>query len=194
MTVLALIIRQPSNASRLKYTLDEECPWAQWSRGYSHKSIKILLERGYIRVSKTGRNRRSEDVYEHTPDGLGVFLDWVVKEACVPEPIRDSLLLWLMLAKESELSRIVEAIRVREQTALKNLATALALMNQERLAKAFGPSDGSDFNGRMLYAVRCFQVGSFRDTATRLKRMLLLAENLGEGLQMQLADSDVYPE
>lgn len=191
MTVLGLIIRQPSNASRIKDILDEECPWAQWSRGYSHKSIERLLERGFIEVSRAGRNRRSEDVYAHTPNGLEVFLDWVAKEATVPEPIRDSLLLWLMLAQESELPQIVSAIRIREHAAVKDLETALALLNRERFTNAFGPPDGSDFKGRMLYLVRSFQVGMFRDTATRFKRMLLLAENLGEGLQ--LADSDVYP-
>lgn len=191
MTVLGLIIRQPSNASRIKTLLDEECPWAQWSRGYSHKSTEKLLERGYIQVSKSGRKRRSEDIYEHTDNGLEVFLDWVAKEATVPEPIRDSLLLWLLLAQESELPRIISAIRVREQAATKDLETALALLNRERFTKAFGPPDGSDFKGRMLWAVRSFQVSMFRDTATRFRRMLLLAENLGEG--MPVTDSDAYP-
>jgi DNA-binding PadR family transcriptional regulator len=191
MTVLGLIIRQPSNASRLKGLLDEECPWGQWSRTYPYKSAEKLMERGFIRVSKAGRNRPSEAVYEHTQHGLEVFLDWVAKEATVPEPIRDSLMLWLVHAQESELPQVLSTIRVREEAATKNLETALGLLNRERLSGAFGPSDGSDFKGRMLYLVRSFQVSTFRDTVTRIKRMLLLAENLGEG--MQLADSDVYP-
>jgi DNA-binding PadR family transcriptional regulator len=191
MTVLGLIIRQPSNASSLKTLLDEECPWGQWSRGYSYKSTEKLVARGFIRISKAGRNRPSEAIYEHTEHGLDVFLDWVAKEATVPEPIRDALLLWLILAQESELPQILATLRLREQTAMKNLETALALLNRERFAGAFGPSDGSDFKGRMLYLVRSFQVGTFRDTVTRLKKMLLLAENLGEVLK--LADSDVYP-
>jgi DNA-binding PadR family transcriptional regulator len=170
MAILGLLIERPDTASRLRTRLAREYPHGRWSRSIAYNDVPTLARHGLIKQVQTG-DKRSEDIYEVTPEGRAAFKEWLGDAAKAPPSVREAMLLWLEHSDESELPQILQIISEVEEGARAEFEAAQTRLNTERVLGNLGPSDGSDWRGRMRDAVLSELVLMCGERARRLKRL-----------------------
>jgi DNA-binding PadR family transcriptional regulator len=187
MAILGLLIQQPDTPSRIRTRLACEFPHGRWSRSIAYNDVPSLARQGLIRRIREGE-KRSEDIYEVTPDGRAALREWVGDAAKAPPPVRDAMLLWLEHSDESELPEILQVVHEVEEAARAEFEAAQTRLNTERALGNLGPADGSDWHGRMRDAVLSELVLMCGERARRLKRLRQKLLNHGREMHTQVAE------
>jgi DNA-binding MarR family transcriptional regulator len=185
MAILSLLVRQAGTPSHLRMRMNREFPHGRWSRSIVHGDVPNLLRRGLIRRVGEG-GRRSEDVYEATPEGVAALRGWLREAARAPRPLRDAMQLWLEHSDESELPDVIAVLRELELDARADFEAAQIRLNTERALGRLGPADGSDWHGRVRDAVLGDLVATCGHRVMQLKRLRRKIENEGRDLHREV--------
>jgi DNA-binding PadR family transcriptional regulator len=186
--ILGLFVAEPSTAKNVKARLRREHPKAAWSRSIVNTTVRALVEQDLIVLVHKGR-KPDMHFYEATDKGITEFRRWLAEEARAPVPLRDAFIVWMDHSTEDELPELLTVAREQEETALGELDKAQERMNVERERGRLGPADGSDWNGRMRYAVLSRRVKLCNAQAELAKDFRL---NLMQGYHMhrQMPEDD----
>jgi hypothetical protein len=65
MAILGLLIQRPDSINGVKLRLTDRFPSAGWSRSIAHGAVPSLVERGFVRMARSGAEH-SLDLYEAT--------------------------------------------------------------------------------------------------------------------------------
>jgi hypothetical protein len=176
MAILGLLIQQPDTPSGVKDRLSQEFPHGRWSRNIVYGNMPKLARRGLICRVQEGEEG---DLWKATQRGAAEFKKWLSRAAAAPPPRRDPRLLWLEHSDESEQPEMLRVVRAVEATVRAEFAAAQTRLNTERAAGSFGPSDGSDWQGRMHYAVLKLEVLGCGARLLEMKKLIETIENKG---------------
>jgi DNA-binding PadR family transcriptional regulator len=172
--VLSLLLDGPATHASIKKRLRLEYPHADWSRSIVNVSLPALVAQGLIVLIGSGA-RRGDDLYEITDDGIVEFRQWAREAGRAVGPLRDALQGWIENSNPEELPRVIATVREVELEASAKLSEAQAFLNSERQLGRCGPPDGSDYQGRVHYAVL---MDSVKYWDQRVARCKLLRANL----------------
>lgn len=150
--ILGLFVAEPSTGKNIKARLRREHPNASWSPSIVNQTIPVLVERKLIVCVRKGA-KADQHFYRATRAGVEDFKSWMAVTPRAPLPLRDSFVVWMDHSTEEELPELLTAAREQEETALAELDHAQMRLNAERERGHFGPADGSDWNGRVRYAI-----------------------------------------
>jgi DNA-binding PadR family transcriptional regulator len=168
--ILSLLLDGPETHANIKKRLRHEYPHASWSRSIVNVSLPALVAQGLIVLIGSGA-RRGEDLYEITEDGLAEFRRWARETSRSVGPLRDPLQGWIANSKPEELPRVIATVREVELEASEELFAAQQRLNSERTLGRCGPSDGSDYQGRVHYAILMDSVKYWEQRITRCKQL-----------------------
>jgi DNA-binding PadR family transcriptional regulator len=172
--ILSLLLDGPETHASIKKRLRREYPHAGWSRSIVNVSLPALVAQGLIVLIGSGE-RRGDDLYEITEDGIAGFRRWAREAARSVGPLREPLQGWIENSRPEELPRLIATVREVELEARAKLSEAQAFLNSERTLGRCGPPDGSDYQGRVHYAI-LMDSGKYWDQ--RVARCKLLRANL----------------
>jgi DNA-binding PadR family transcriptional regulator len=150
--VLSLFVGQPETVGSIRRRLRREYADAHWSRSIVDHAIPALESQGFITLIEAGK-KLQDWIYEITAAGREEFRRWVRESSRRPAPIREPLLLWIEHSTPDELPALLAIIKETEEAAKQKLAIAKRRLDAERERGMFGPSDSSDWNGRIRYAI-----------------------------------------
>jgi DNA-binding PadR family transcriptional regulator len=184
MAILALLIRRPDTPSRVRVRLAEEFPHGRWSRSIAYNDVPNLAKQGLIRKTQGGK-KKSEDLYEATPEGIATFKEWLSETAGALPPVRDALLLWLEHSEEAELPELIRVVCEAEDAARAEFVGAQVRLNTERALGNLGPADGADWHGQIRYTVLSELMQMCGERAMRLKRLRKKLQGQGRELQTE---------
>lgn len=172
--ILSLLLDGPETHANITKRLRREYPHAGWSRSIVYASLPALVAQGLIVLIGQG-DRRGDDLYEITDAGIAEFERWARETSRSVGPLRDPLQGWIENAKPEELPAVIATVRTVELEATTKVSEAQAHLNSERQLGRLGPRDGSDYEGRLRYAVLADSVLYWEQRVTRYK---VLRENL----------------
>ena len=172
--VLSLLLDGPETHASIKKRLRREYPHAGWSRSIVNVSLPALVAQGLIILIGSG-DRRGDDLYEITGDGIAEFQRWASETSRSVGPLRESLQSWIENSKPEELPRVIATVRGVELEANAKLSEAQRFLNSERHLGRCGPADGSDHQGRVHYSILMDSVIYWEQRVARSK---YLRENL----------------
>lgn len=150
--VLSLFVGQPETVGSIRRRLNREYAEARWSRSIVDHAIPALESQGFITLIEAGK-KPQDRIYEITAAGKEEFRRWVRESSREPVPIREPLQLWIEHSTPDELPALLAIIKESEEAAKQKLAMAKRHLDAERERGRFGPSDSSDWNGRIRYAI-----------------------------------------
>lgn len=150
--MLGLLCERPDSASRVALRLEKGYPHGRWSRTTNYAIFLELAERGAIRKVRSGKTP-PDDLYETTPLGTAEFNEWLREAVKAPPRIRDPMQAWVQHSEESELPELIQAISELQESWRTEYEKAQERLNAELRFGRLGPSDGSDWQGRVRYAV-----------------------------------------
>ncbi len=178
--ILSLFLAGPETHSNIKARLRREYGDARWSRSIVNSSIPALAEQGHVRLLREGE-KRADDLYEITKQGVGEFRRYMRESPRAPAPLREPLQLWIEHSTPDELPVLLSVIRETELAASSELEAAQLRLHNDRALGKLGPKDGSDWNGRMRYAVLSDRVLYWQQRVERcmgLRQMLTGGRNM----------------
>jgi DNA-binding PadR family transcriptional regulator len=184
LAVLRLLVDRPGSPVHIRARLEVEHPEEEWSRSVAYKNTVNLAQQGLIQLVAEG-SQKSEDIYELTDAGLVELRRWAEEIAREPPPDRDGMLLWIEHADESEIPKILEVLREKEEDACEARDAARQKLNKERRRGAFGSADSSEFRGLMRYIVHRQAVASRSARVDELKKTRQMLEKRGPGLLLE---------
>jgi DNA-binding PadR family transcriptional regulator len=190
MAILSLLVGGPESRSGIRSRLRREFPSGNWSRSIVDSSLPSLLEKGSVVLVGSGEEP-SEEIYEASARGVDEFREWMRGSARAPLPLRDSFLLWIEHSTEAELPSLIQAAREMEEAAKAEFDEARRRLNSERVLGNLGPPDGSDWTGRMRYAVLSETVVIWHQRAARLKSLRLrLSQGYSKHAEIPVDDDE----
>jgi DNA-binding PadR family transcriptional regulator len=187
MAILGLLIQQPDTPSHVRGRLARDFPHGRWSPSIAYNDMRDLARQDLIRRIRMGE-KRSEDVFEATPEGRAALKEWLRDASRAPPAVRDAMLLWLEHSDESEKPEILEVIRELEKIARAEFEAAQTRLNTERMLGNLGPPDGSDWHGRMRNALLTELVLMSGQQCMRLVRLRQKVLNKGRELHAEAAE------
>ncbi len=175
--ILGLFVTEPSTTKNIRARLRREFPHAVWSASIVSTTIPALVGQGLIVLVREG-SKPSEHFYEATEKGIAEFRRWMAESPRAPSPLRDSFVVWIANSKEDELPELLTAVREKEEEAYAELDAAQRRLRIERDLGSLGRANGSDWNGRMRYAVLSHMAAAWNARVELAKNMRL---NLTQG-------------
>jgi DNA-binding PadR family transcriptional regulator len=178
--ILSLFLDGPDTHAGIKDRLRREFPHASWSRSIVNSSLPALVTQGLIVLIASGE-QRGEDLYEITEAGIADFRRWMREAPRSTGPLREPLQVWIEHSTPDELPHVLAVVRETEREATKKVAEAQKHLNSERTLGRLGPADGSDYPGRVRYAMLTDTVKYWE---ARVNRCKVLRMNLRGGRDM----------
>lgn len=132
--------------------------------------------------------KRGEDGYEATPEGEAHFRVWLRESSEAAPALHDPTRARLEFCQEEDLPVMLRLLKAEEKICTDRFDGARWRLNKERRSGHFGPADGSDGRGRLVYALMADDILIWGNRALRLKR---LREGLeGHGPDIEQPDDD----
>ncbi len=183
--ILSLFLDGPETQANIRARLRKEYAHANWSRSIVDAAIPALLGQGLITLIASGE-RPADSIYQITDNGVEAFKRYIRDTPRAPVPMRDPLQLWIEHSTRDELPVLLAVIKETERAATDEVDAAQKRINSERVLGRLGPSDGSDWNGRVRYALLSDRV---RYWQARVARCIHLRKDLIEGRNMHRRSS-----
>lgn len=168
--ILSLLLDGPETHANIRKRLRRKYPHADWSRSIVNVSLPALVAQGLIVLIGSGE-RRGDDLYEITEEGVADCRRSVREQSRSVGPLREPLESWIENSTPEELPRIIANIRALELEATQKQSEAQAHLNSERQLGRCGPPNGSDHRGRAHYAILLDRVTHWRQRAERYKKL-----------------------
>jgi len=173
--MLGLLVDGPDSAARLGDRFWNEYRHGNWKRSVVSNSLASLVTHRYVVLRP--RAKPAWSIYEATTNGIQVFKEWLDEAVRHPTPIREPIQVWLENSTEAELPAILQTIRMLEGRANEQYQAAQVRLNCERDEGRLGPSDGSDWQGRMRNATLSHLALIWEQEAKRWKKLRLVVAN-----------------
>lgn len=177
MAILGLFIEEPSTTENIKLRLRRRYPHAAWSASIVNTTVPALVNQRLIVRVREGK-KASEHFHEATDRGIAEFAQWMAESQRAPVPLRDPFLVWLENSTEADLPALLSTARRQEEIAVAEHEMAQRRLNRKRDLGNLGPADGSNWNGRVQYAILS-HMAAWWDTQAQLAKNLRL--NLTQG-------------
>jgi DNA-binding PadR family transcriptional regulator len=114
--VLGLISQGRTTVAALRDRLDREFPKANYPPNAARTVLQRLAEKGQARLVREG-DAPAESLYEITTQGQRELDGWVYE---VIPPLRDAMHAKLTFLEPSQIARLIEAVRLCEDAALRS--------------------------------------------------------------------------
>lgn len=170
MAILGLIVRKPDTVAGIRKRLTEKFPHSGWSSSVAYSDLESLDGQGFIRLTVQGE-KRGEDGYEATPEGVAHFRMWLRESSEAAPALHDPTRARLELCEAEDLPAMLPLLVVEERICIDRFDAARLRLNKKRRSGHFGPADGSDENGRLVYALMTDDMLLWGHRALRLKRL-----------------------
>lgn len=181
MVALGLVIREPDTIAGVARRMTDQFESARFGSNAAHKSLPSLAEKGFLRLIAESRSgTRSLDFYEATPEGIGLFREWL-RSTELPPAIRDPLQSKLEFLELEELNALIGIVRDQERACVIACESAHARVLQEQRSRSARrkPVSGRD-------RLRSIQT---RDEANLWSMMVKRLEDLGDELEELLRET-----
>ncbi len=114
--VLGLIAQGRTTVAGLRTRLEREFPHANYAPNTASTALKRLTAKGQVRLVTHG-GEDAGNVYEITPQGMGVLEDWLYEIVSVPAPQRDGIQAKLAFVPAHGVGRLMAIVKVLEEAA-----------------------------------------------------------------------------
>lgn len=168
--ILSLFLDGPDTHAGIKDRLRRDFPHAAWAPSIVNSSLPALVTQGLLVLIASGE-KRGDDLYEITEAGIADFRKWMREAPRSTGPMREPLQVWVENSTPEELPRVLGVIRETEREATKKVAEAQKHLNSERMLGRLGPPDGSDYPGRVRYAMLADTVLYWEHRVNRCKAL-----------------------
>lgn len=185
MAILGLVVRKPDTVAGIRKRLTERFPHSGWSPSVAYSNLTSLAGQGFVRMTARGE-RRGQDSYEATRDGEAHFRVWLRESSEAAPALHDSIRARLELCEEEDLPVMLQLLEDEEKVCTDRFDAARWHLNKARRNGHFGPADGSDGRGRLVYALMTDDILIWGNRALRLKR--LREEIEGHSLDIEQLD------
>jgi DNA-binding PadR family transcriptional regulator len=187
MAILGLVVRKPDTVAGIRKRLTERFPHSGWSSSVAYSDLTSLAGQGFVRMTAQGE-KRGEDSYEATSGGEEHFRVWLRESSEAAPALHDPTRARLELCEPEDLPMMLRLLEVEEQICSDRFDAARLRLNKARRSGHFGPADGSDARGRMVYALMADDIMIWGNRALRLKR--LRGELEGHGPDVEPDDDE----
>jgi DNA-binding PadR family transcriptional regulator len=171
MAVLSLVVEQPDSVAGVGRRLAERFPNARFGRNAAHKSLPSLEKQGLVCVVTT-RKRRSLDIYEATPAGVGRVREWLHDSSAVLPALRDDLRAKLQHVRdEADLRRLMDAIGEQEDACNAEYARAHAARKAAARLRGWRDARDRDWRDTVERTLICDEAVLWGSRAMRLQRL-----------------------
>ena len=89
MAILGLIVRKPDTVAGIRRRLTEKFPHSGWSSSVAYSDLESLDGQGFICLTVQGE-KRGEDGYEATPEGVAHFRVWLRECSEAASPVSEA--------------------------------------------------------------------------------------------------------
>jgi hypothetical protein len=168
--ILSLFADGPDTHAGVKVRLRLAFPHASWSRSIVNNTLPALVTQGHLLLVEPGKTR-GDDLYEITEAGMAEFRRWMREAPRSTGPMREPLELWIEHSSPEELPRVLAVVSENEQEAAQKANEAYKRLNRERALGRLGPADGSDYRGRVRYAMLANTVRYWEQRVDRCKTL-----------------------
>jgi DNA-binding PadR family transcriptional regulator len=180
-------VRKPDTVAGIRERLSEKFPYAGWSSSVAYSNLESLDRQGFIRLTAQGETR-GEDGYEATSEGVAHFRVWLRESSEAAPALHDPTRARLELCEAEDLPVMLPLLEAEEKTCSDRFDKARLELNKKRRSGHFGPADGSDETGRLIYALMADDMLLWGHRALRLKH--LREEIEGRSLDVEPLEDD----
>lgn len=186
MAVLGLLQERPDSASHVQVRLERAYPQGRWAPSTNYAVFLELAARGAVQMIRSG-NTPPDDLYETTPSGTSEFEEYLRLSVEVPPRIRDPMYAWMKHSTETELPEMIQATLKMQALWRIEYEKVQELLKTEQKLGSLGSSDGSDWQGRVRYAILNDMLKRCTQEVERYMSLRALLENR----EMHMEDQEV---